>query len=72
MKTYAQEELPKMITPSNIQRLPEVAAHVMEMMTSTPPQEAAAALRGRVQRRDYLPLLAKIQVRTLVVVGAVL
>lgn len=69
MKSYAQEELPKMITPANIQRLPEVAAHVMEMMTSTSPHGAAAALRGRAQRCDYLPLLAKIQVPTLVVVG---
>ena len=69
MKTYAQEELPKMITPGNAQQLPEVAAHVMEMMTSTPPRGAAAALRGRAQRRNYLPLLSKIRVPTLVVVG---
>lgn len=69
MKTYAQQELPKMITPANARRLPDVAAHVMEMMTSTSPRGAAAALRGRAQRRDYLPLLPKIQVPTLVVVG---
>lgn len=69
MKTYAREELPKMITPANGQRLPEVAAHVMEMMTCTPPRGAAAALRGRAKRRTYLPLLPKIQVPKLVVVG---
>jgi pimeloyl-ACP methyl ester carboxylesterase len=45
MKIYAQEELPKMITPANAQRLPEVAAHIMEMMTSTPPRGGAARAR---------------------------
>jgi 3-oxoadipate enol-lactonase len=58
-----------MITPANAERLPEVAAHVREMMATTPPCGAAAALRGRAQRVDYLPLLKEIQVPTLVVVG---
>jgi pimeloyl-ACP methyl ester carboxylesterase len=69
MATYAHEELSKMITPANAQRLPEVAAHVMEMMVTTHPLGAAAALRGRAQRVDYLPVLKRIQVPTLVVVG---
>ena len=69
MATYAQEELTRMITPANAERLPEVAAHVMEMMVTTPPRGAAAALRGRAQRADYLPMLKQIQVPTLVVVG---
>ena len=58
-----------MITPANAERLPDVAAHVTDMMTTTPPRGAAAALRGRAQRRDYLALLAEIRVPTLVVVG---
>jgi pimeloyl-ACP methyl ester carboxylesterase len=66
---YAQEEITKMITPANARTKPEVAAHVMEMMVTTPPRGAAAALRGRAQRVDYLPVLEQIQVPTLVVVG---
>jgi pimeloyl-ACP methyl ester carboxylesterase len=69
METYAREELTRMITPSNAERLPEVAAHVMNMMNTTPPTGAAAALRGRAQRVDYIPMLHEIRVPTLVIVG---
>lgn len=69
MQKYANEELTKMITPANAGQLPKVAAHVMEMMTTTSPRGAAAALRGRAQRIDYTPLLRDIRVPTLVVVG---
>jgi pimeloyl-ACP methyl ester carboxylesterase len=69
MRAYAHEELPKMITPATAEQFPELAAHVMKMMTTTSPEGAAAALRGRAQRRDYLPLLNEIRVPTVVVVG---
>jgi pimeloyl-ACP methyl ester carboxylesterase len=69
MAQYANEELTKMITPANAESQPHVAAHVMEMMLATPPSGAAAALRGRARRVDYLPLLEKISVPTLVLVG---
>lgn len=69
MAAYAQEELTKMITPANAERMPQVAAHVMEMMLTTPAAGAAAALRGRAQRADYFPMLGNIRVPTLVVVG---
>jgi 3-oxoadipate enol-lactonase len=69
MAGYAREELTKMITPANAEQLPHVAAHVTKMMTSAPPSGAAAALRGRAQRIDYLPLLAQIRIPTLIVVG---
>jgi 3-oxoadipate enol-lactonase len=69
MAGYAREELTKMITPVNAERFPHVAAHVTKMMTSAPPWGAAAALRGRAQRVDYLPLLRQIRVPTLIVVG---
>jgi pimeloyl-ACP methyl ester carboxylesterase len=69
METYACEELTKMITPANAERQPNLAAHVMEMMVTTPPSGAAAALRGRAQRRDYLPMLRDISIPTLAVVG---
>jgi 3-oxoadipate enol-lactonase len=69
MEAYARDELTRMITPANAEQFPEVAAHVMEMMMTTPPSGAAAALRGRAQRMDYLPLLEEIRVPTLVIVG---
>lgn len=69
MDWYAREVLTKMITAENARRFPNVAAHVMEMMTTTPPEGAASALRGRAQRRDYLPLLREICVPTIIVVG---
>jgi len=69
MEAFAREELTRMITPANAERLPDVAAHVMKMMTTTLPAGAAAALRGRAQRIDYIPMLREIRVPTLVIVG---
>ncbi|MBT2365829.1 alpha/beta fold hydrolase [Streptomyces sp. ISL-10] len=70
MSGYAQEVLPKMVAPYNIKALPSVAHHVMGMMARTSPEGAAAALRGRAERPDYIEMLARIAVPTLVVVGA--
>ncbi|ARH93961.1 alpha/beta hydrolase [Streptomyces sp. MOE7] len=70
MDGYAHEVLTKMIAPHTAARRPEVARHVLGMMTSTPPEGAAAALRGRAERPDYTDLLADIAVPVLVVVGA--
>jgi len=69
MQGYADEVLPKMVAPKNIKALPTVAAHVRAMMRGAPPDGAAAALRGRAERRDYTDVLARISVPTLVVVG---
>jgi 3-oxoadipate enol-lactonase len=69
MEAYANEELTKMITADNARHFPNVAAQVIEMMTTTPRAGAAAALRGRAQRRDYLPLLKEIRVPATIVVG---
>jgi 3-oxoadipate enol-lactonase len=69
MAGYADEELPKMVAPHNIEALPAVAEHVLAMMRTTPAEGAAAALRGRAERPDYVELLAKISVPALVVVG---
>ncbi|MFF5992322.1 alpha/beta fold hydrolase [Prauserella flavalba] len=66
---YAHEVLPKMLAPHNIRALPATAKHVLRMMTGTSPEGAAAALRGRAERTDYVPMLADIAVPTLVVVG---
>ena len=70
MYGYAEEVLPKMIAPITIAEQPQVAEHVLSMMRGTAPAGAAAALRGRSERRDYTPLLPEIAVPTLIVVGS--
>ncbi|WP_210573211.1 alpha/beta fold hydrolase [Streptomyces sp. GESEQ-4] len=67
MRGYADEVLEKMVAPY---ASPQVKAHVHGMMTATPPEGAAAALRGRAERPDYRTLLTHVTVPTLVVVGA--
>jgi pimeloyl-ACP methyl ester carboxylesterase len=69
MGGYADEVLPKMVAPYNIEALPEVAAHVLGMMRGTPAEGAAAALRGRAERPDYSDLLERVTVPALIVVG---
>jgi 3-oxoadipate enol-lactonase len=69
MGWYADESLPKMMASYNVDRMPAVAAHVYGMMTGTAPEGAAAALRGRAERRDYRDLLATVTVPTLILVG---
>jgi pimeloyl-ACP methyl ester carboxylesterase len=69
MAAYAAEVLPKMVTSATIDARPAVAEHVLSMMRDTPPEGAAAALRGRAQRPDYTPTLPHVAVPTLVVVG---
>ena len=69
MAPYALEVLPKMVAPHNIEALPHVAEHVLGMMRATSPKGAAAALRGRAERPDYVEMLSTVAVPTLVVVG---
>ncbi|MFJ9563368.1 alpha/beta fold hydrolase [Streptomyces fuscichromogenes] len=66
MGGYADEVLEKMVAPD---AHPDVKAHVHRMMAATDPKGAAAALRGRAERPDYRPLLTKVTVPALVVVG---
>lgn len=70
MGPYAEAVLSKMVAPHNIRELPEVAQHVLTMMRNTPPAGAAAALRGRAERPDYVEMLSRIAVPTLIVVGS--
>ncbi|WP_307831996.1 alpha/beta fold hydrolase [Prauserella cavernicola] len=69
LASYAHEVLPTMLAPHNIRLLPATARHVLRMMTTASPEGAAAALRGRAGRPDYVDLLGDIAVPTLVVVG---
>ncbi len=66
---YAEEVLTKMVSPENVRTMPDVATHVLEMMRTTLPEGAAAALRGRAERPDYRDSLTKVTVPSLVVVG---
>lgn len=70
MEAYAAEVLPKMLAPRSIAALPGVADHVLAMMRGTSPEGAAAALRGRAERPDYLAMLPTVSVPVLVVVGS--
>jgi pimeloyl-ACP methyl ester carboxylesterase len=70
MDRYAGELLTGMVSPRTLEARPEVAAHVLAMMRRTSPVGAAAALRGRAERRDYVDMLADIAVPSLVVVGS--
>ncbi|WP_158892969.1 alpha/beta fold hydrolase [Amycolatopsis anabasis] len=69
MAGYAEEVLTKMVSPENARTQPWVADHVLTMMRGAHPEGAAAALRGRAERPDYVGLLPRIAVPALVVVG---
>lgn len=69
MELYAEEVLPKMVTPANLIALPRVADHVRAMMRATNPIGAATAVRGRAERPDYAETLARLDVPALVVFG---
>ncbi|MFD3696242.1 alpha/beta fold hydrolase [Streptomyces sp. NPDC058646] len=70
MAPYADEVIDKMLAPYNVTGMPEVAARVGAMMRATDPEGAAAALRGRAERPDYRPVLARATEPCLVLVGA--
>lgn len=67
---YTDEVLPKMVSPKNIEAMPEVARHVVGMMRTTSPIGAAAALRGRADRPDYVDMLRGVDVPAVIVVGS--
>lgn len=70
MQGLADEMLPKLLAAQTFAKHPDVVEKVRHMIVQTPPEGAAAALRGRAERRDYIPLLQHITVPTLIVVGS--
>lgn len=60
--------LPKLLAPDTLAHRPEIVERVRALMQA-PRGAIAAALRGMAQRPDSTPLLPKIDVPTLVVVG---
>jgi pimeloyl-ACP methyl ester carboxylesterase len=70
MRPIADSMLPKLLAPATHESQPEVVKRVREMILSTSPAGAAAALRGMAARRDQTDLLAEIDVPTLILVGS--
>lgn len=69
MHGYADEMLVGMMSADNVRDLPEVAQRVHAMMCATSPTGAAAALLGRAERPDHMPLLRRLSAPTLLLVG---
>lgn len=63
------EMLPRLLAPASVKRDPELAVKVFTMIAKAPPAGAAAALRGRALRKDYVEALRKVEAPALIVVG---
>lgn len=70
METYGRSVVGKMLAESTVEFRPEVAAEVLSMLQGAPAKGAAAAMRGRAERRDFTDLLRGARIPVLVVVGA--
>ncbi|HLZ62462.1 MAG TPA: alpha/beta hydrolase [Ktedonosporobacter sp.] len=70
MHDFAEEMLSRLLSPQTRASQPEVVDKVRHMILGTKPEGAAAALRGRAERRDYTSMLSEITVPTLIVVGS--
>ena len=62
--------LKKALAPSTHAERPEIVSRVREMIHSTKPEGAAAALRGMAARSDQTDFLASILAPTLIIVGS--
>lgn len=69
MEAYGKSVLAGMIWDRNVQRLPEVAATVLEMIQSAPATGATAAMRGRAERNDFTETLRTWDKPALVIAG---
>lgn len=69
INVIAEAMLPKLLSPATLAQKPDTVARVREMMTSTQPAGAAAALRGMALRRDQRSFLSEISGPTLILVG---
>lgn len=70
MTGYVDDTIDRMLGPTTMASRPDVVAHVRSMMLATPPAGAAAALRGRALRREYVSTLEQLEAPALVVVGS--
>jgi 3-oxoadipate enol-lactonase len=69
MAGIANSMLPKLFTPASVANKPHVVQRVREMMMTTKPAGAAAALMGMAVREDHTETLAQMNVPTLILVG---
>ncbi len=69
MSGYADSNISKLLGPTTMTDRPDVVDHVRKMMLGAPPAGAAAALRGRALRREYVSTLEALEVPVLIVVG---
>ena len=69
MATLAEQQLSSSVGRSILERQPELVDVVRRMMVATPAEGAIGALRAMAERPDSTPLLATIDVPTLVVGG---
>lgn len=69
MTRYTDGHIHEYIAPESLKN-PVVYEHLYSMMTGTAPAGAAAAHRGRGERRDHVDALSSVQVPALIVVGS--
>ncbi len=69
MEAITDSFLPKVLTPATLNERPDVVARVREMINSTDPRGAAAALHGMAARSDQTDLLPRILAPALIIVG---
>ncbi|MEX5271014.1 alpha/beta fold hydrolase [Kocuria sabuli] len=70
MESYGRSVLGGMVAESTVEFQPGVAAEVLAMLQNAPAKGAAAAMRGRAERRDFTEVLRGARVPVLVVAGA--
>ncbi len=66
----AEAMLPKMLTETTRANRDSLTAYVRSMMARQPPGGVAAALRGMAARPDRTPMLASINIPTLIITGS--
>lgn len=70
MGAIAEAMMPKLLAPATHMKNPQAVARVREMILSTKPEAAAAALRGMAVRQDHTNWLQNVLQPTLIVVGS--
>jgi len=68
MRQHTDDTIHQYIAPASLANNP-MYMHLHEMMSTTTAEGAAAAHRGRAERRDHLSILPAIRVPSLIIVG---
>jgi 3-oxoadipate enol-lactonase len=69
MEIFAQERITHFICDNTFSNKPDVAAKLKKMIVTTSAAGSAAVQRGRAEREDYTPLLEKMDLPALIIVG---